>query len=175
MKTQFSLTTLITIALCVGGSGLGIAGTATTTFPVSITATTACSVSATGLDFGTFVPGPTSPAVSGTGAVTVTCALSLPYKVALNRGLGGSGTARRMTFANGVVLTYEIYQDSAKTLVWGDNDLANTYPPGSSLAGTGTGAAQSLTVYGVVPAGQNPAVPPSEPLGADTITVTVVF
>jgi spore coat protein U-like protein len=107
--------------------------------------------------------------------VTVTCALSLPYKVALNRGLGGSGTARRMTFANGVVLTYEIYQDSAKTVVWGDSDVANTYPPGSSFAGTGTGAAQPLTVYGVVPAGQNPAVLPSEPIGADTITVTVVF
>ena len=175
MKTQFSLTTLITIVLCVWGAGIATAGTATTTFPVSITATTACSVTATGLDFGSFVPGPTSPAVSGTGTVTVTCALSLPYKVALNRGLHGISTTRRMQFATGTLLNYEIYQDSAKTLVWGDNDLANTYPPGSSLAGTGTGAAQSLTVYGLVPAGQNPAVPPSEPIGADTITVTVVF
>jgi len=175
MKTQFSLTTLITIALCVWGSGLATAGTATTTFPVSITATTACSVTATGLDFGTFVPGPTSPAVSGTGTVTVTCALSVPFKVALDRGLHGGAAGRKLTFANGTTMTYEIYQDSAKTLVWGDSDVANTYPPGSSLAGEGTGVAQTLTVHGLVPAGQNPAVPPSEPIGADTITVTVVF
>ncbi len=175
MKNQFSLTTLITIALSVWGSGLATAGTATTTFPVSITATTACSVTATGLDFGTFVPGPTSPAVSGTGTVTVTCALNVPYKVALDRGLHGGTGGRKLQFANGTTMTYEIYQDSSKTVVWGDNDLANTYPPGASLAGTGSGVAQPLTVHGMVPTGQNPTVPPSFPEGVDTITVTVVF
>lgn len=175
MRNQFSLTTLLLTVLYVGGSSLATAGTATTTFPVSITAATACSVNATGLDFGTFVPGPTSPALSATGTVTVTCALNVPYKVGLDRGLHGGVTGRKLTFANGTVMTYEIYQDSAKTLVWGDNDLANTYPPGSSLAGTGSGAAQPLTVHGVVPAGQNPIVPPSTPEGFDTITVTVVF
>ncbi len=175
MKNRFGLTFLITMILGVCGSGLALAGTATTTFPVSITATTACSVTATGLDFGTFVPGPTAPAVSGTGTVTVTCALSVPYKVALDHGLSGSAAGRKLKFAAGASMTYEIYQDSAKTVVWGDNDLANTYPPGSSLAGTGTGAAQPLTVYGLVPAGQNPSFPPSTPVGADTITVTVVF
>lgn len=172
---RFSLALLISMAVCIGRSSLAMAGTATTTFPVSITATTACSVTAAGLDFGTFVPGPTSPAVSGTGTVTVTCALSVPYKVALDHGLSGSSAGRKLKFANGTSMTYEIYQDSSKTVVWGDNDLANTYPPGPSLAGTGTGAAQPLTVYGLVPAGQNPSFPPSDPVGVDTITVTVVF
>ncbi len=67
------------------------------------------------------------------------------------------------TDANG--LAYSLLQDSARTVNWGNTVGMDT------LAGTGNGAAQALTVYGRVPASQFVA-PGSY---ADTITATVTF
>ena len=75
-----------------------------------------------------------------------------------------SGTTRRMRSAGGQFVSYELYRDSPRNQRWG-NTLAT-----DTLAGTGSGNAQSLTVYGRV-APQAPTVGTYN----DTITVTVTY
>jgi len=60
---------------------------------------------------------------------------------------------------------FKICGDAARTQRWGSTTGVDTLP------GTGTGAAQSATVYGRVPAGQ--VVPAGN--YADVITVTVTY
>ena len=62
-------------------------------------------------------------------------------------------------------LSYALYQDSGRSTNWGN--VVGT----STLAGTGTGSAVGVTVYGRITANQQAA------LGSysDTITVTVTY
>jgi spore coat protein U-like protein len=57
--------------------------------------------------------------------------------------------------------------DSARSVVWGDG-----VAPNGSFTGTGTGAAQSSTVYGRVPTGQGAAAIGSY---SDTVVVTITY
>jgi len=61
---------------------------------------------------------------------------------------------------------YGLYKDIDRTQPWGD---AST--PGSTVSGTGSGANQTLTVYGRVP----PQTTPSAGVYADTVVVTVTY
>jgi spore coat protein U-like protein len=102
-----------------------------------------------------------------TAIVTVTCTNTTPYTVALNAGTAPTATVttRRMTGAVGVFLNYALFSDAARTTNWGTTVGTDT------IAGTGTGAGQPLTIYGRVAAGQFPAP------GAytDTIIATVTY
>jgi len=49
-------------------------------------------------------------------------------------------------------ITYGLYKDADRSQPWGD-----TGTPGSTIAGTGNGAAQTLTVYGRVPPQKTPS------------------
>ena len=66
----------------------------------------------------------------------------------------------------GETVTYGLYKDNARSQVWGD-----AATPGSTVAGTGSGAVQNLTVYGRVPA----QTTPSAGLYTDTVVVTVTY
>jgi spore coat protein U-like protein len=86
--------------------------------------------------------------------------------VSLNGGTtGGTPTNRKMS-KGAERVTYGLYKDNARTQPWGD---AGT--PGSTVAGTGTGAAQPLTVYGRVP----PQTTPSAGVYTDTVVVTITY
>jgi len=63
-------------------------------------------------------------------------------------------------------LEYNLYTDAGRTTVWGDGTASSV-----TAAGTGSGAQQSLTVYGRIPASQ------SVPAGSysDTVTATINF
>jgi spore coat protein U-like protein len=160
--------------LAVSGAALGLAtpeaalaGTQSTTMGVSATVTANCSVSTSAVGFGSINPLAGS-SFDATGSVTVTCTTGAPWTVAADAG-GGSGatlTTRRMT-ANGNTLNYALYTDSGRITIWGDGSGAT-----ARLSGTGTGSAQSLTVYGRVPSGQG-----SVPAGgySDTVNVTVTY
>ncbi len=126
------------------------AATATGSFNATITITDECLfTSATDLAFGshTFL----TSNIDTTSDVVVTCTASTPYTV----DLAGSGS---MT-SGGNSITYAMYSDSARTTVW------------SAVGGTGTGSAQTLTVYGRVP------VQTSQPAGSytDAVTVTITY
>lgn len=136
---------------------------ATTTFNVTATVLKDCIVSATGLPFGNY----TGALVNASSTVTVTCTSGTTYTVGLNPGLttGALVTTRQMGItqpAGG--LNYSLLTTSYTGANWGNTS-------GSWVSGTGTGAAQALTVYGVLPAGQY--VPPGS--YTDTITATVTY
>jgi spore coat protein U-like protein len=137
-----------------------------TSAPFTVTATDAsnCSVSASTLNFGSV--GVLASAVNATSAVTVTCTNALPYTIALDGGLSGATnpTQRAMSQA-AQQITYGLYRDSARAQPWGDSVGTNT------AAGTGSGLAQTLTVYGRVPAQTTPA----PGTYSDTVVVTISY
>jgi spore coat protein U-like protein len=67
---------------------------------------------------------------------------------------------------NGAALVnYRLYRDAGRTQNWGNSIGTDT------LAGTGNGAAQAITVYGRVPAQSTPAAGTY----TDTVAVTVTY
>lgn len=144
-------------------SGQAQAATATTTFSVTATMMANCTISATNLAFGSY----TTALVDATSTISVTCTKSTTYNVGLNAGAstGATVTTRKMTGPGGDTLAYGLYQDSAHTINWGNTVGTDT------VSGTGNGSAQTLTVYGEVPAGQ--FVTPGA--YTDTITATITY
>lgn len=149
-------------------AGSAYAATESTTFTVGATVADSCSVSASNLAFGNIDPLLNSTtATDATTTISVTCANGTAYNVGLNAGTatGATVTARKMTSGTNT-LDYALYSDSGRTTNWGNTVGTDT------VAGTGSGAAQSLTVYGRVPSGQVSAQTGSY---SDTITVTVTY
>jgi spore coat protein U-like protein len=70
-----------------------------------------------------------------------------------------------MTGPSASLLHYHLYSDSGHTVNWGNTVGTDT------VSMTGSGVAQTLTVYGQVPAGQ--FVTPGS--YSDTITVTLTY
>lgn len=144
-------------------------GTATAAFNVTLALQANCTISANPLNFGT--NGVLDTAVSQQTTVAVTCTNTTPYNIGLDAGTvtGSSITTRLMagTSAGNTATTvsFQLYQDAGHTTVWGNTQGTNT------VAGTGTGAAQSITVYGQVPA----QVTPQPDTYQTTITATVYF
>jgi spore coat protein U-like protein len=159
MRTTVSLSTLA-LFICLTGTPALYAATATTTFNVTATVPTSCSVSAGGdLAFGSY----TGTQIDATTTVSITCTNGTAYTAGLDDGLNYSAPNRRM--ANGTAyLNYELYSDSGRTTRWGN-------ATGSWVSDTGTGSAQSKTVYGRL-AGSQTLVVGSY---TDTITVTITY
>lgn len=152
------------LAAALTGEQSAEAATATDTFQVTASVTAACSVTANDLNFGAYDPLSASPTDSSS-SLSVTCTLSTPYRIGLDKGQGAGATITNRKMTSGTqTLTYSLYQDAARDVVWGD-----TVP--TSVSGIGTGNAQGYTVYGRIPAQQ--IVPPST--YTDTILVTVTF
>ena len=122
-----------------------MAGTATTTFQVTATVAASCVVSATNVAFGSITPAATGNA-SATGTITSTCTKSTPYTLNINAGGSGSIAARTMGGAvsgNTDKLAYNLYTDAAYANLFGDGSGTS-----KNVSLTGTGAAQTTTVYG---------------------------
>jgi spore coat protein U-like protein len=144
-------------------------GTATATFNVTLTLQANCAVSATPLNFGT--NGVIATALNQQTTVAVTCTNTTPYNVGLDAGtVAGSTVASRLmagttTGNTGTTVGFQLYQDAGHATVWGNTQGTNT------VAGTGTGAAQSISVYGQVPAQATPKPDTYQ----TTVTATVYF
>ena len=139
------------------------ANPATTTFAVTATVLKDCIVSASALGFGSY----TGAVVNVSSTITVTCTSGTSYTVGLNQGLatGATVTTRQMAITQPAgALNYSLLTGSYTGTNWGNTS-------GSWVSGSGSGAAQPLTVYGVLPAGQY--VPPGS--YTDTITATVTY
>jgi spore coat protein U-like protein len=141
----------------------GVACPATTTFTVTANAQAACTISASNLNFGAY----SRVQLDGTATLSATCSSGAPYNIGLNQGAstGASVTTRKMTGPAGELLNYSLFQDSARTINWGNTVGTDT------VTATGTGIAQTFTVFGRLPASQS-AGPGAY---ADTITVTLFF
>ncbi|WP_322054259.1 Csu type fimbrial protein [Paraburkholderia bannensis] len=136
-------------------------------FNVSATVIPDCTLSAAPLAF----PAMTTPGtqVTANTSLSVTCVSGTPYTVALNAGTTGGGTvASRFMLLNGgsATVNYDLYKDAAFSQLWGDGSNGTT-----TESGTGTGTAQTLTVFGRVPAQA------AQPSGnySDTVTATLTF
>jgi spore coat protein U-like protein len=149
-----------TITIYVYSSSLG---TFTGTMQVSATVSAYCGISASALNFGTYA----GALLKVNSSVTATCTSTTPYNVGLNQGTatGATVTNRSMTGPSSTLLAYSLFSNSGLTTNWGNTVGTNT------LAGTGNGAAQALTVYGQIAAGlyKNPGS------YSDTITATITY
>ncbi|MBB1625369.1 spore coat protein U domain-containing protein [Achromobacter sp. UMC71] len=160
-----------TLALVTAGA-MPLAAQAQTTanMVVTLTITANCTIAANPLNFGSH--GVLNTAFSNTTTVNVTCTNTTPYTVGLSAGTGtGSTLANRLM--NGTTtgnttstVAYQLYQPAPnQTVVWGDTGVADR------VGGTGSGAAQALTVTGTVPA----QATPTPDLYTSTVTATVYF
>jgi spore coat protein U-like protein len=163
LSTGALVTALAAISLPAPATAATVSGSLAT----SATVTANCTISTSALAFGNVDS--TSPSnVDASGGLTITCTNGSAWTASAGVG-GGSGASyanRRMT-AGANLLNYNIYTSAARTTVWGDGTGST-----ATLGGTGTGSAQSVTVYGRVAGGQT-----SVPIGsyADTVSVTITY
>ena len=136
------------------------ATTATTTFAVTANVQANCTITAAPLAFGNY----TGAVNNAASTITATCTNTTPYNVGLNAGTATGATVTNRSMVNGAnLLNYKITSDAGHSTNWGNTIGTDT------VTGTGSGAAQTLNVYGQIPAAQ--LVTP----GAyrDTITATL--
>jgi spore coat protein U-like protein len=142
-------------------------GSKNATFDVTLKIIADCTIAANALDFGQS-QGVLATAVSVNTTLNITCTNTTPYNIGLSAGTGtGSTTAARVlsgTGANTSTVAYNLYQ-AAGTNNWGNVQGTDT------KSSTGTGTAQTHTVYGVVPA----QATPQPDTYKSTITATVYF
>jgi len=158
---------LLAAAAATAFSSAAWAGTATSSLSVSATVTGNCTVSTSAVGFGSINP-LSGANVDATGGITVTCTNGTPWTAAAGVG-GGTGAtfASRLMTSGANTLTYSLYTNSGRTTIWGDGTGIT-----ATVGNTGTGSAQSVTIFGRVPSGQT-SVPPGS--YADTVTVTVTY
>lgn len=121
-------------------------------FTVTVNVAAECTVSTSAVNFGAYDPvsaNATTPRDS-TGTVNVYCTTGTLATVSLDLGTHASGSTRRMLGTAGDFLTYEIYNDSSRTVVW---NAVNT--------DSGTSASRlvpinnGFTAYARIPPGQD--------------------
>ena len=138
--------------------------TLTTTFLVSLTINSNCAIAASPLNFGS--NGVLTSNVDQTTTLTVTCTNTTPYNVGLDGGnVSGSTVTARLLSSGSATVGFQLYSDSGRSVLWGNTLGTNT------VSGVGNGAAQSLTVYGQVPAQTTPAAATY----TSTVTASVTF
>ncbi|HEY0286340.1 MAG TPA: spore coat U domain-containing protein [Pseudomonas sp.] len=139
--------------------------TATDNMTVTASVAAVCSVTTAPLVFTAY----TGTEVSGTSNLTVTCTNGSDYTIGLSAGAGVGATTSTRSLTNGadnVALSYGIYQELAHSTNWGEVIGTDT------VAGTGIGTAQTVPVYGVIPAGQTATTVGNY---TDTVLVTVNY
>ena len=141
--------------------------TATAILPVTIEIVTACTVSATDLQFGALTSNSKS-SVLGQTTIQLNCGVGATVEISLDAGTGpgGNTSRRRMEQDSGSDrLDYGLFQDPGRTIHWGDRSGRDT------LEVQTTGAPQTVPIYGQIPGGQRVR----DGIYSDLITVTVHF
>lgn len=138
------------------------------TFRATGTVRANCTIAANDLSFGTVTL--LAANINATTTLGLSCTNGAAYNVRLNGGtVTGNVAGRRMGLGGTTpgVIDYQLRHTSANGPLWGDGTGGT-----SVLTGTGTGASQTVTLYGRVPGGQ-----PAPPVGtySDTVTATVEF
>ena len=127
----------------------------------------ACTVSASGVSFGSYSVYATGAATS-TATVTYNCG-SKDKNIEIDLSAGSSGSFTTRTLKQGTnALNYNLYTDAALTLIWGDGTGGtSTYTKFNPANGVDV----NVTIYGRVPPLQDARV------GAysDTIVATINF
>ena len=137
------------------------AATATGNLSVSVTITASCAVTNGTLSFGSNAASALSAIIDASGSFLVNCTTNAPYSVTLGNGANFS-SGRRMSDGGTNYVNYDIYTSAARTTSWSG---------ATAVTGTGSGADQTINVYGRIPSGQ------SVPTGSysDTVGITVTY
>jgi len=141
--------------------------TTTAGMPVRMEIVASCAVSAADLDFGAYASNSQTPA-QGQTVIQLLCGAGTVAELSLDAGTGpgGSTSRRRMEQDGGNDrLDYDLFQDPARTIHWGDRSGVDT------LEVQATGAPQTVPVYGRIPGGQRVR----DGIYSDMITVRVLF
>ncbi|MDQ9948259.1 MULTISPECIES: spore coat U domain-containing protein [Acinetobacter] len=108
------------------------------------------------------------------GAVNSTCNFGTPYSIYLGDGNNRiSGGFRRMTNGNNEFIPYQLYKDSNYSTVWDATGGVTNVGGTGGVSKTGTGSAQTTTVYGKIPQGTAIASRPG--VYSDSVVVTVTY
>ena len=153
------------VALALGlASTSAFATVGTATIAVSTSVQTTCTFTNGTLTFGQYQ----NLALTATGTFGVTCTNNADYVIALNAGAGTGATFATRYMMNGTYkLGYNIYTTAGDSTVWGDGTGST-----ATVSGVGTGpTAQTISVYGAIPAGEAAISGPY----TDSIIATVTY
>jgi spore coat protein U-like protein len=120
-----------------------------------------CTLNVPGLSFGSYDVF-SSSSLDSAGTISISCDMDTTYTISL--GPGGGSYALRTMLSGTHTLSYNLYIDAARTIIWGDGT-------GSTGTLTNTAASANHTVYGRIPARQNAYIGSY----SDAITVTLNF
>lgn len=151
------------VAIAATFAGVAYADDDTDSFVVSATVLATCDVAANDLEFGDYDPIVAAHLDAAT-TLSVTCTNGTAFNLGLDLGAGATPSVRLM--ADGAnTLSYTLYRNPGRTLLWGQTIGSDT------LAGAGSGSAATIDLYGRVPMHQ------TAPAGSyvDTITVRVTW
>lgn len=153
------------------------ASTTTDTFTVSAVITSGCALgtSTTGntTNFGTLNFG-TLPTLSdnvditssvGAGSIVVTCTPGMAITLSLDYGVNGGSASQRYLANGSKLLGYQLYQDAARSKVWGSGSSAysvNAFP----------NSTQTYSLYGRL---FSSSTLPATGTYTDTVTVTLAY
>ena len=108
------------------------------------------------------------------GAVNTTCNFGTPYSIYLGDGNNRiAGGFRRMINSNNEFIPYQLYKDSNYSTVWDATGGVTNVGGTGGVSKTGTGSAQTTTVYGKIPQGTAIASRPG--VYSDSVVVTVTY
>jgi len=113
-----------------------------------------CTTSSSGVVFGSYNVFETTSNDS-VGIITVNCSIETPYTLKLSEGYGGFNERRLINGDN--YLIYNLYTDTARNLIWGDEISGKT--------------TAEYSIYGRIPARQNVSVGSYN----DTIIITLEY
>lgn len=170
MIRRFALASAILIAAA--SATPAMAATATSDLSVLSNVTASCTISTSAISYGNYEPisANASTDLTGTGSISYTCTTGTTGTITLGQGSNSYGEStdalplRRLTAGSNKYLGYQLYQNTERTTVWGNTG-------GTGVGVTGNGAAQTVTVYGKINAGQNAAVGSY----TDTVTATINY
>ncbi|MDM4771969.1 spore coat protein U domain-containing protein [Solimonas sp. SE-A11] len=160
---EFLLGLLPTPASCTSGGNGGSSGTFPFTASATVTASCDPVFTIDGIDFGT--RGLLASNFDAVAVIHPRCTNTTPYQLGLNDGLYASGSLRRMKSTAGAYVGYQLYRDSGRSQRWGNTQNVDT------VAGSGSGSAQNVQVYGRVA----PQATPAAGSYTDTVTVTIYY
>lgn len=143
---------------------------------VAAHAATVCTGSSTSLNLGAYI-GDTGAPTDSIGSFALLCTRDGgPQTITVTMGIGpsansGSIPVRQLRLATGTdLLSYNLYRDAGRILVWGDTDGVNTQSQAVSIPNK-TSLAVTFNIYGRIPGLQNVRA------GAysDTLVVTISY
>ncbi len=124
-----------------------------------------CLITAVPVNFGVYQPFSAIP-VDSNGDISIRCHFVGPYSIAINAPIAGTFAGRHLS-RSGSQLSYQLYTDATRRIVWGDGTGGS-----AAVSGFCAGSCNNdHAVYGRIPPRQS-VIPGTY---MDTIVVTVIF